>query len=135
MKHSNISKMTLNCRCILMCVHPTRSIASSTSSWMTALINGKFVPLRVMDNASFIINLDHVLFEADDLGSWKPTGTKHTYFRFTDAGEIVYKQGVSHAAGYYDLTRRSWNVSYRLIVSIEGMSQYIMYIILNNWLL
>ena len=41
-------------------------------------------PLRVSQNALFIIDIDVVNFEdlkADDLGSWKGTGTKRMYFR------------------------------------------------------
>ena len=90
-------------------------------------------PLGVTENATFIINLDHVRFDdlkADDVGSWKPTGTKHTYFCFNDAGETMYSQGVSHAAGYYNLTRRYYvhgtcPTFHRLIVSIEGIYMYI----------
>ena len=86
-------------------------------------------PLGVMENATFIVNLDHVRFDdlkADDVGSWKPTGTKHTYFRFNDDGETMYKQGSSHGTGYYNLTRRYYvhgtcPTFHRLIVSIEGI--------------
>ncbi len=38
-------------------------------------------PLGVSENASFIIDLDRVQFDdlkADDLGSWKQNGSKHT---------------------------------------------------------
>ena len=40
-------------------------------------------PMGVTSNATFIIDMDDVHFpdlKADDLGSWKPNGTKATYF-------------------------------------------------------
>ena len=87
-------------------------------------------PLGVTDNATFIVDLDRVCFDdikADDVGSWKPTGTKHIYFCFNDDGETVYSQGVPCGAGYYNLIRRYYvhgtcQTFHRLIVSIEGMT-------------
>ena len=98
---------------------------NSTDKWQVCGVQ----PLGVTENATFIINMDHVRFDdlkADDVGSWKPTGTKHTYFCFSDAGETVYSQGVSHAAGYYNLIHRYYvhetcPTFHRLIVSIEGV--------------
>ena len=46
-------------------------------------------PMGVTKNASFIIDIADVHFadlKADDLGSWKPNGTKATYFRFLPSG-------------------------------------------------
>ena len=65
-------------------------------------------PLTVTENATFIIDLDRVCFDdlkADDLGSWKPKGTKHTYFRFNNEGETVYYTGTSCCKEAYDLIR------------------------------
>ena len=87
-------------------------------------------PLAVDTNVSFIIDLDCVCFadlKADDMGSWKSTGTKHTYFHFDKDGEILYSQKASCGKkGYYDLIRRYYvhgtcSKFHRLIISIEGM--------------
>ena len=40
-------------------------------------------PLGVAENATFLIDIDHVNYhdlKADDLGVWNPTGTKKTFF-------------------------------------------------------
>ena len=86
-------------------------------------------PLTVTDNVTFIIDLDRVCFDdlkADDLGSWKPRGTKHTYFRFNDQGEVVYYTGTSRCKEAYDLIRCYYihgtcSTFHRLIVSFEGI--------------
>ncbi len=85
-------------------------------------------PLAVSDNASFIIDLDRVRFDdlkADDLGSWKQTGSKRTYFRLDDHGQIFYSQATTGVQGNYCLLRRYYvhgtcPTFHRLIVSVEG---------------
>ena len=45
--------------------------------------------MGVTKNASFIIDIDDVHFadlKTDDLKSWKPNGTKATYFRILPSG-------------------------------------------------
>ena len=48
-------------------------------------------PLGVSENATFIIDMEMVELrdlKADDLGSWHPTGTQKTYFRFSQSGTL-----------------------------------------------
>lgn len=69
-------------------------------------------PLGVSQNALFIVDIDMVSFEdlkADDLGSWKGTGTKKMYFRVLSSGAIKYsetKPVISSSTHYLQLTRR-----------------------------
>ena len=92
----------------------------------------KVQPLGVMKNSAFMIDLDEVHFEdlkADDLGSWKATGTKRTYFRFTQSKSIRYASGKpcgSAVNEYFLLTRRyyvhkTYDRYHRLIADIKGM--------------
>jgi len=49
-------------------------------------------PLGVSQNAVFLIDIDIINFEdlkVDDLGLWKGTGTKKTYFRVLPSGAII----------------------------------------------
>lgn len=77
---------------------------------------------------TFVINLNHVRFDdlkADDVGSCRPTGTKHTY---NNAGETVYMQGASRAAEAYPPILCPWNMSYIAQDNcLEGMCQYCMH--------
>ncbi len=90
----------------------------------------KVQPLSVMKNAVFQIDIDVVPFndlKADDLGSWGATGTKRTYFRFTEESTIRYASGVpSSSNSYFCLTRRyyvhkTYNKFHRVICDIKGM--------------
>lgn len=68
-------------------------------------------PLGVSQNALFIIDIDVVNFEdlkADDLGSWKGTGTKKLYFRVSLTGAIKYSEAKPNTSSsqYLQLTRR-----------------------------
>ena len=69
-------------------------------------------PLGVSQNALFIVDVDVVNFadlKADDLGSWKGTGTKRMYFRVSMSGTIRYsenKPNASLSSQYLQLTRR-----------------------------
>ena len=48
-------------------------------------------PLGVSENAAFIVDVETVDYQdlkADDLGSWRPTGTKKSYFYFSPDGML-----------------------------------------------
>ena len=48
-------------------------------------------PLGVSQNALFVVDIDVVNFDslkADDMGSWKGTGTKKMHFRVLSSGTI-----------------------------------------------
>ena len=50
-------------------------------------------PRGVFENATFVIDLDEVCFSdlrSDELGSWKATGTKSTWFRLTNDGVRIF---------------------------------------------
>ena len=90
----------------------------------------KVQPLGVMKNAIFQVDLDVVPFsdlKADDLGSWNATGTKRTYFRFTQGNSIRYATGVpSTSTSHFCLTRRyyvhkTYDRFHRIISDIKGM--------------
>ena len=52
-------------------------------------------PLGVSQNAVFVVDIDVINFgdlKADDLGLWKGTGTKTTYFRVLPSGATRYSQ-------------------------------------------
>lgn len=88
----------------------------------------KVQPLGVTANAVFQIDLDCVAFEdlkADDLGSWLATGTRRTYFRFTQTNAVRYATGVPNSIEYFLLTRRyyvhkTYNRFHRIICDIKG---------------
>lgn len=88
-------------------------------------------PLGVTENASFVVDIDTVHFDdlkADDLGVWSPTGTKRTYFRFTQSGTLKISQKMGSCGGqgdYYTLTRRyyvhkTYDKFHRQLVDIKG---------------
>jgi len=88
-------------------------------------------PLGVTENASFVVDIDSVHFEdleADDLGVWSPTGTKRTFFRFTQSGTLKISQKTTSSGGhsdYYTLTRRyyihkTYPKFHRQLVDIKG---------------
>lgn len=69
----------------------------------------KVQPLGVVKNSVFIIDVDAVDFgdlKADDLGVWRATGTKRTYFRFTKRNMIVYAPAGMDNRKYFVLIRR-----------------------------
>ena len=88
-------------------------------------------PMGVTKNASFIIDVDDVHFadlKADDLGSWKPNGTKTTYFRILPSGTMRILSGrpkvVTQSTSYL-LTRRyyvysTYHLFRRTIIDIQG---------------
>ncbi len=77
-------------------------------------------PMGVTSNATFIIGLDDLHFpdlKADDLGSWKPNGTKVTYFRILLSGAIrimSVKPKVNPSASYIHTRRYYAHSTYRL---------------------
>lgn len=87
-------------------------------------------PLSVCENAAFIVDIetvDHQDLKADDLGSWHPTGTKKSYFRFSSDGtlRVSEKRPRNMPSDYYVLTRRyythkSYDKYHRLIADIRG---------------
>lgn len=88
-------------------------------------------PLAVMENAAFVVDMDNVEFEdlkADDLGSWKGTGTKRMHFRVLPSGAVRFtmkKPSPGVAAQYFLLTRRyyvhqTYNKFHRMITDIQG---------------
>lgn len=87
-------------------------------------------PLGVSENATFIVDVETVNYEdlkADDLGSWHPTGTKRSYFRFSSDGTLRVSEKCPRnmPSEYYVLTRRyythkSYNQFHRQIADIKG---------------
>lgn len=77
-------------------------------------------PLGVTRNATFIIDVDDVLFsdiKADDLGTWSPNGTKSTHFFMTN-GAIRIAGGKPTGSSYV-LTRRYYTLgTYHLLKRI-----------------
>ena len=87
-------------------------------------------PLGVTKTATFIVDLDDVLFsdlKADDLDSWNSNGTKSTYFSMSPNGVVRIASGKpsrSMKSSYYTLTRRYYTHGtyklFRRIVDIRG---------------
>ena len=86
-------------------------------------------PLGVTKNATFIVDIDDVLFsdlKADDLGTWKNNGTKSTYFSMSANGDVEIasgKPGHGTKSSYYVLTRRyfthgTYQLFRRIVVDI-----------------
>ena len=51
----------------------------------------KIQPIGMLENATFLIDLEEVTFcdlKSDNMGSWKATGTKSIYYKFSE-GTIV----------------------------------------------
>ena len=89
----------------------------------------KVQPLGVCKNTVFIIDIDEVAFsdiKADDLGSWKSTGTKRSYFRFDKENEMVYAMPGANYKEYFLLNRRyyvhkTYKCFHRVISDIQGI--------------
>ena len=87
-------------------------------------------PLGVSENSAFIVDVEMVDLgdlKADELGSWHPTGTKRSFFRFSQSGIIKISKKCPHhlLSQYYVLTRRyyihkSYDKFHRQIVDIRG---------------
>ena len=91
----------------------------------------KIQPLGVSRNAVFLVDVDAVAFgdlKADDLGSWKSTGTKRTYFRFTSGNNIAYATAGADYREYFLLNRRyyvhkTYKKFHRIICDIQGIRE------------
>ena len=89
-------------------------------------------PTGVSQNASFVVDLDHVKFgdiKSDDIGSWKGTGTKSVYFRLSKGEVLVAPIKPSSLSSYNVLTRRyyihsTYHLFHRIIVDIQGKNQH-----------
>lgn len=89
----------------------------------------KVQPLGVVKNCTFIIDIDSVSIDdlrADDLGAWKPTGTRRSYFILDENNEPdSLSQAPSSGASYFVVIRRYFvHMTYskfrRIIVEIQG---------------
>ena len=88
-------------------------------------------PLGVTKTATFVVDLDDVLFsdlKADDLGTWNANGTKSRYFSMSPSGVVHIASGKpsrSTRSCYYTLTRRNYthgtyNLLRRIVIDIRG---------------
>ena len=87
-------------------------------------------PMGVTKNATFVIDADDVAFsdlKADDLGTWKATGTKSTYFSVRPNGAILISSGKGKGSkSNYVMTRRyyvhgTYQLFHRIITDIKGI--------------
>ena len=92
-------------------------------------------PLGVSQNAVFVVDIDIVDFrdvKSDDLGLWKGTGTKKTYFRTLSSGSIRYadcKPDANKLTEYLLLIRRyyvhrSYPKYHRMISDVQSKSNF-----------
>ena len=87
-------------------------------------------PLGVTKTATFVIDLDDVLFsdlKADDLGTWIANGTKSTYFTMSRKGEIRLTSGKPKLGGNLFYTLARWYYTHgtyklfrRIVIDIRG---------------
>ena len=86
-------------------------------------------PLGVSQSAAFVVSVDSVEFgdlKADDLGSWKGTGTKRMYFQVMPSGAIRFmERKPSSTAQYFLLTRcyfvhMTYDKFHRMIADIRS---------------
>ena len=85
-------------------------------------------PLGVTRSASFVVDIDDVEFadlKADDMGVWKPNGTKRTHFKVLPSGKIWIASSSKGTSSHYVITRRyythgTYNRFRRIIVDIQG---------------
>ena len=87
-------------------------------------------PMGMTKNATFLIDVDDIAFtdlKADDLGTWKSTGTKSTYFSIRPSGAIVIIPGKGKGFGNsYVMTRRyyvhgTYQLFHHTITDIKGI--------------
>ena len=85
--------------------------------------------MGITRNAAFIIDMNDVELadlKADDLGVWKTSGTKTTYFRILPSGKIwIAAKRNAHRSSYYVMTRcyyihRMYRRFRRVIIDIQG---------------
>ena len=86
--------------------------------------------MGVTKNATFVIDADDVAFsdlKADDLGTWKATGTKSTYYSVRPNGAILISSGKGKGStSNYVMTRRyyvhgTYQLFHRIINDIKGI--------------
>ena len=91
-------------------------------------------PLGISENAAFVIDVEEVDLQdlkADDTGLWHPTGTKKSYFRFSQSGMLRICEKCPHnESEYYVLTRRyyihkSYDKFHRQIADIKGELRHV----------
>ena len=93
----------------------------------------KVHPLGVTQNCTFIIDLDSVSIDdlrADDLGSWKSTGTRRSYFKLHEMNEPEFlshmpPEGCNHFVvihRYY--VHQTYGKFHHCIVEIQGEIHY-----------
>ena len=88
----------------------------------------KVQPLGVSKNRTFLIDLDSVSIDdlrADDLGSWKSTGTRRSYFEITKAKLPEFLPGAPSGDSHFVIIRRyfihqTYHKFHRCIVEIQG---------------
>ena len=85
--------------------------------------------MGITRNAAFIIDMNNVELadlKADDLGVWKTSGTKTTYFRILPSGKIwIVAKRKARRSSYYVMTRRyyihgTYRQFRRVIIDIQG---------------
>ena len=98
----------------------------------------KLQPIGVSENATFIIDLEHVKFgdlKSDDMGSWITTGTKSTLFKFV-GNQVIF---TSKTQSHFVMKRRyyihaTYGKYHRMIADIAGNFIYIyIYIYIYLW--
>ena len=85
----------------------------------------KIQPIGVSENATFLIDLEEVTFcdlKSDDMGSWKATGTKSIYFKFSEGAIVLTSR---HSQNCFILKRRyfihgPYQKFHRLISDVAG---------------
>ena len=85
-------------------------------------------PTGVSENAAFIVDIDQVHFDdikSDELGSWKATGTKSSFFTAASTGVKFLKKKPSRHSKYNVLIRRyyvhgTYPLFHRMIADIQG---------------
>ena len=100
-------------------------------------------PLGVAENAAFVVDVETVDLQdlrADDLGSWHPTGTKKSFFRFCPSGTLRISTQCPRGAlsNYYVVTRRyyvhkSYDKYHRQIADVRGESDYETFLIQGGY--
>ena len=87
----------------------------------------KLQPLGVSQNCTFIVDLDAVNpddLKADDLGSWKGTGTRRTHFTVDETNKAEFRPSAPSGAFFVIIRRyyvhRTYLKFHRCIVELQG---------------
>ena len=93
----------------------------------------KLQPLGVSQNCTFIIDLDLINpddLKADDLGSWKGTGTRRNYFTVDKTNKAEFRPSVPSGPSFVVIRRyfvhRTYFKFHRCIVEIKGSACFIL---------